>query len=227
VVALVGGLQRLARGGAGGVAQGVVPFLGGGVVTAGGLAVAGPVYTAAFEGVATRLPSAFEETFRRLVGSVGRFYGEGTVVLALVTALVVLTTGLVVLAALALLLGYLSTETGGYAMGAAGLFLAAAFSATLGAPDLLVFGGLVAALLVWDAGEFATTLGREVGRHAPTARAELVHLGGTAVVGVVGVGAALALRGVLADWSVSQSPASVVALLGVLAGLVLLVAALR
>jgi hypothetical protein len=85
---------------------------------------------------------------------------------------------------------------------------------------------VAAALLVRDVGTDGTTLGRELGRAAPTRDAELVHAGGTLTVGLVGTGLAYGIStvvgGGLADGSIA-----VVALMGVLVGIVFLVAALR
>ena len=41
----------------------------------------------------------------------------------------------------------------------------------------------VVALVVWDAGEFATGLREELGTDAATTRGELVHVGGSLAVG--------------------------------------------
>lgn len=56
-------------------------------------------------------------------------------------------------------------------------------------PELLL--ATVATVLAWDSAEQAVSLGRQVGRRASTARAELTHAGGTVLVGVVVVVAAL------------------------------------
>ncbi|PSP77854.1 hypothetical protein BRC81_09245 [Halobacteriales archaeon QS_1_68_20] len=48
--------------------------------------------------------------------------------------------------------------------------------------------GTLGAVLAWDFGEQAVTLGQQVGRHAATARGELVHAGVSLAVGVASVG---------------------------------------
>jgi hypothetical protein len=193
----------------------------------GTLAVAGPTFDWLVAEVAGRLPSLFAAEFRTIAGSVGTFYGPGTVVLGVMTACLVVAGLLVLAARLLLWLGYLSRRRAGFATASAGLFLATVFAGTLETPALLVFGGLVVSLLVWDAGEYGTTLGEEVGRRAHSRSGELVHAGGTVAVGVVGVGAALVLRAALAGQAVDPSPVAVVGLVAALAGAVLLVAALR
>jgi uncharacterized membrane protein len=102
-----------------------------------------------------------------------------------------------------------------------------AFAGTVAAPAWLVFGGLVASLFVWDAGRYGTVLGREIGRRAPTSEAELVHAGGTLAVGALGTVGAVALGSGLGPEGLTPSSTTLLALAGALAGVVLLVAALR
>jgi hypothetical protein len=226
-VAVTWALRRVARASLTGATRRVGPVLVGGVLTVGTLAVAGPSFNWLVAEVAGRLPSLFAAEFRTIAGSVGTFYGPGTVVLGVMTACLVVAGLLVLAARLLLWLGYLSRRRAGFATASAGLFLATVFAGTLETPALLVFGGLVVSLLVWDAGEYGTTLGEEVGRRAHSRSGELVHAGGTVAVGVVGVGAALVLRAALAGQAVDPSPVAVVGLVAALAGAVLLVAALR
>ncbi len=227
VVAVTWLLRRIARASLTGATRRVGPFLVGGVLTLGALAVAGPAFDRLVAEVAGRLPSVFAAQFREVVGSVETFYGSGTVVLGVMTGCLVVAGLLVLGTRLLLWLGYLSRRRAGFALASAGLFLATVFAGTLETPAPLVFGGLVVSLLVWDAGEFGATLGEEVGRRARTRSGELVHAGGTVAVGVAGVGAALAVRAVLSGQEVSTSPAAIAGLVAALAGAVLLVAALR
>ena len=220
-------LRRIARASLTGATRRVGPVLVGGGLTLGALAVAGPAFDRLVAEVAGRLPSVFAAQFREVAGSVGTFYGSGTVVLGVMTGCLVVAGLLVLGTRLLLWLGYLSRRRAGFALASAGLFLATVFAGTLETPAPLVFGGLVVSLLVWDAGEFGATLGEEVGRRARTRSGELVHAGGTAAVGVAGVGAALAVRAVLSGQEVSTSPATIAGLVAALAGAVLLVAALR
>ena len=220
-------LRRTARASLTGAARRVGPVLVGGVLTLAVLPVAAPAFDRLVAEVAGRLPSVFATEFRQVAGSVGEFYGPETVVLGVMAACLVVAGLLVLAARLLLWLGYLSRRRAGFATASAGLFLATVFAGTLETPAPLVFGGLVVSLLVWDAGEYGTTLGREVGRRARTYSGELVHLGGTVAVGVVGIAAALAAQAALDGQAVDPSPTAVAGLVAALAGVVLLVAALR
>ncbi|WP_419181208.1 DUF7519 family protein [Haloarcula pelagica] len=87
--------------------------------------------------------------------------------------------------------------------------------------------GIVAAVVVWDAGAFGATLGRELGAAVGTRRTELLHVGGTVAVGSVGAGVAAALAGG-AGGALSVPPGTALAALVVCVLAVLaLVAALR
>ncbi|SFR91718.1 hypothetical protein SAMN05216559_0959 [Halomicrobium zhouii] len=94
-------------------------------------------------------------------------------------------------------------------LGTAGLFAGVLLAGAAGASpaaSLVAFGG---AVLAWDAGENAISLGRQLGAHAPTRRATVVHVAATgAVASVVGV---LAL--VVYDLSRAGQPTTAVALL--------------
>jgi hypothetical protein len=74
----------------------------------------------------------------------------------------------------------------GFAMGATLLFLAAVGAAPAGAPPVVTFAGVAAALVAWDLGETSVDLGTHLGA-ADTRRAEVVHATGTVAVGVAGV----------------------------------------
>jgi hypothetical protein len=226
-VAVTWALRRVTRASLTGATRRVGPVLVGGVLTLGALAIAAPAFEWLVAEVAGRLPSVFAAEFRGVAGSVGTFYGPGTVVLGVMSACLVVAGLLVLATRLLLWLGYLSRRRAGFALASGGLFLATVFAGTLETPAPLVFGGLVVSLLVWDAGEYGTTLGEEVGRRARTRSGELVHAGGTIAVGVVGVGAALAVRALLAGQAVELSAVAVAGLVAALAGAVLLVAALR
>ncbi|WP_159904503.1 DUF7519 family protein [Salinirussus salinus] len=226
-VSVTWALRRVARMSLTAAARRAGPVLVGGVLALGALALAGPAFDRLVAAVAGRLPSVFATEFREVAGSVEVFYGPGTVVLGAMTACLVVAGLLVLAARLLLWLGYLSRRRAGFALASAGLFLATVFAGTLETPAPLVFGGLVVSLLVWDAGEYGTTLGEEVGRRARTRSGELVHVGATLAVGLAGAGAALAARALLASRSVDPSPAVTAGLVAALAGALLLVAALR
>jgi hypothetical protein len=68
------------------------------------------------------------------------------------------------------------------------LFLSVLTAGVVRQPPLAtLLGSGVLTVLAWDAGENAIGLGDHLGRRASTYRAEAVHLGGTALVGVITV----------------------------------------
>jgi hypothetical protein len=203
------------------------PFGGGVLVFVGCLAFGRPVVTTALSEVGSRLPSPFDDTFFSYAQPVVDFFGAPTLVLMAVTLLLALSLGLILLFRFAVFAGYLSDESAGYSLASGGLFLAAAFAGALITQAWVLFAALVGSLFVWDMGRYGTTMGREMGQAANTRDAELVHAGGTLGVGLVGVAAAYTIQRLLASGTVEQTPTAVVALVGVLAGIVLLVAALR
>lgn len=85
----------------------------------------------------------------------------------------------------------------GTQLAAAGVFVAALAAGIAGSPVLVVFGGVAASLLVWDLGEFAVTLGVEIGHLGSTRRGEIVHTVGATVIAVlavaIGTGAVLVM----------------------------------
>ena len=220
-------LRRVARGSAQSAVRRLAPLVGGATITLAAMAFASPVLLGIVTWIEGRLPPAFAEVFREVSTTTVAFYGAPAIVVAFVAVLAALTVLLVMTFRFALFVGYLSGETAGYSLASAGLFIAAAFAAVIAAPTWLVFGGLVASLLVWDAGHYGTVLGREIGRRAPTRTTELVHAGGTLAVGLVGVALAVGLQAMLAEYTLPEPAQATAAFVGVLAGLILLVAALR
>ncbi|WP_224448468.1 DUF7519 family protein [Haloprofundus salilacus] len=108
----------------------------------------------------------------------------------------------------------------GFAAAGGLLFVGTVAAAEGDAHPLVVVSGVTASLFVWDAGDYATRLGREVGRAAESRRAELVHLTGSALVGGVGVAlATLALYGVGPASVPGGKRTAVVALFATLAAL--------
>ena len=83
--------------------------------------------------------------------------------------------------------------------GAVALVVGVALTGAVGAGPRVTVPAALCALLAWDAGGYAITLGEQLGRAADTARAELVHAGLTVAVGAAGVllatGPYLAARG--------------------------------
>ncbi|MFC6988873.1 hypothetical protein ACFQJD_09425 [Haloplanus sp. GCM10025708] len=113
------------------------------------------------------------------------------------------------------------------AVASVGVFLAAVGSARVGVPPVVVFVAVAASLVVWDVSDHAVAMGTEVGRAAPTRHVELVHAGGSLLVG--GVGVAVAVGGLLGAGAVPvlRSVATPLALLSALVGVLFLLAALR
>lgn len=117
--------------------------------------------------------------------SLGRALSASAAVLAVVAsgyyswhALVVATLG-AVLVAIGLLLGSHRAVT----VGSFGLVAAALFAGVQGAPVLPVLGSVVLAVIAWDVGGYAITIGDQLGREADTHRVEAVHAAATAGVG--------------------------------------------
>ncbi|WP_135851275.1 DUF7519 family protein [Halorussus salinus] len=206
---------------------GYAPFLAGLTVVAGVRVAHRPLLDALVGFVAGRLDAPLAGQFRDLSGSVVTFYGSETVVLGLTAGLLLLAVAGVFALWVAFAVGFVTDRVAGPALAGGGLFVAAAFAGTVSAPTWLVFGSLVAALVVWDAGEFAATLGSEVGRRAPTRRVELLHALGALAVGTCGALAAGALAWGLPAGGRGETGGLSVALLAAVAGVVLLVTALR
>jgi hypothetical protein len=78
-------------------------------------------------------------------------------------------------------------------VGALGLVGGVIAGGVAGAPPLAALVAVTAAILAWDLGGTAIVLGEQLGRDAPTARLELAHATGSAVVGVVSVAAGYAV----------------------------------
>jgi hypothetical protein len=220
-------VRRSSRASAQAVLVGYTPFLSGMAVVAAVDAVHRPLLDALLAFVAGRLDAPLAGRFRSLSEGVVTFYGGETVVLGLTAGVLLLAVACVFALRVGFALGFVADRSAGPALAGGGLFVAAAFAGTVSAPTWLVLAALVAALVVWDAGEFATTLGSEVGRRAPSRRVELLHGLAALAVGVGGALAAGALaRGLPAGRSGELGDLSV-ALFGAIAGVVLLVTALR
>lgn len=74
--------------------------------------------------------------------------------------------------------------------GALALLAGVALGGSGDAPELWVLVATVAAVVAWDAGQNAISLGRQLGRDASTARAEVAHSGATVAVGTTTAGVA-------------------------------------
>lgn len=226
-VALSWGLRGLARSRSTDLTRRWGPVVIGGGVTVVALAVAEPVYAELINQSASRLPSPIETNIRQLASDLAGMFGTGSLVVVTSATLAGTTVALVMLFRLWLLLGYLSTETAGYSLASGGLFVATVFAGTVGAPTWLVFGGVVISLFVWDTGRFGTTLGAEIGRHTETRETELVHASATLLVGVLAAAGAFGVVSTVENTTPPEAPPTVAPLLAVVAGIVLIVAALR
>ncbi len=99
------------------------------------------------------------------------------------------TAGAVGIGGLALVAaGVTVGSVGAVVAGSFGLFGGVVLAGLADAGAVWLLSGTLGAILAWDFGEQAVTLGRQVGRHAATARGELVHAGVSLVVGVASVG---------------------------------------
>jgi hypothetical protein len=109
-------------------------------------------------------------------------------------AFVVGVTGVALLVA-----GLVRGARGPLTLGAAGVAAGGIVAGVRGAPVLPVLVGVAFAVLSWDAGGTAVSLGEQLGRDAETARLEAVHLAGSAAVatitGAVGYGVYLTATG--------------------------------
>lgn len=163
--------------------------------------------------------------FRPLIQPLVSQYGPATLVVA---ALVVVGGAPIGLCFVLLTIDYtLLPEADGAALLSVGLFVAAVGSLLSGRSPLVGFVGVAGSFIAWDITTNAVSLGREVGRAAPTRRTEFVHAGGSLVVAAVGVAVAvIGLSLVRAVPSPPESVAPVAAVVSVV-GLFALIFGLR
>lgn len=219
--------RSLARQADRGLTRTAGPFVGGAAITLLAVLVADRVYGALLALVLESLPPSTEADVSSMATEATALYGEELFVALLAFALVAATLCFVVVLRVALAVGSLSADAPGFSLAAAGLLLAVVAAATVGAPTWLVLGGVVCSLLVWDAGRFGATLGRELGPRAEMRDTELVHAGATVGVGLLGAVAASVLVSQAARVWTLPPPTTAVALLSLAAGLVCFAIALR
>lgn len=189
------------------------------VLVAAVAAVRGP-----FESLAIR--TARTESGRQYLVDSFEILGATTVVVGLLAiAVLVAVLFLLVVAAV----GQFGGTDGPSGVGSmsGGVLLAAVSVGIAGGHPVVVFCGVAASLLVWDVGEYAVTLGHEVGYDGGTRRAELVHGVGAVALAAVGVllaGGLLVLAGIIP--SVSRA-AAVLAVAVAVVGTLLLFLAVR
>ncbi|MHC3380110.1 DUF7519 family protein [Haloarcula sp. H-GB5] len=109
-------------------------------------------------------------------------YGSATVLLLGVLISIVVLRGLVTLLSELVGAELLSRRVAGFAAGSGLLFFMTLLGAERGLAPILVLVGSAAALLVWDAGAHASSIGQQLGRDAETTDSEFVHVTGTAAV---------------------------------------------
>ncbi|WP_232700650.1 DUF7519 family protein [Halobacterium wangiae] len=202
--------------------------LGSGVAIGGiALVLHGQLVWSAQDFVARNLPRTVSGTYQRLSEGVIQYYGTLTLTLAVFALLLVVAASVVLLLRVSIWTRIIPNTTTGPALAGSGLFLATAFGGTQSLPPTFVFVGILGSFVVWDAGRFAWTLGREIGRQAPTHKVEAVHVSGTLLVG--GIAAVLATTTLTYATEVTIiNPSTVqVAAVGVAGSLFLLVFASR
>ncbi|GCF12953.1 hypothetical protein Harman_08880 [Haloarcula mannanilytica] len=109
-------------------------------------------------------------------------YGSATVLLLGVLISVVALRALIRLLTGIARADLLSRRVTGFAAGSALLFGTTLVAAERGLAPLFVLVGCGAALLVWDGGVHASSIGYQLGRDAETTDSEFVHVTGTAAV---------------------------------------------
>ena len=119
------------------------------------------------------------------------------------------------LLALALLTGDRTTVT----VGAGVLVLGSFVAAGTGASMVSVLVAVTASVLAWDIGQNAISIGHQLGRGAPTARAELTHVLASLVVGT-----GIVVVGLAATQLVGSSQPIIVVVLFLLAAAVIAIA---
>lgn len=220
-------LRRAARSSADRMATVLAPYVGGSLLAAGTLAVAAPAVDTLLTTVRSAAPGPVAAGVTRAVTQLTGNYGTGPVLLGAVVALLSVAGCVAGCLWLALVIRYLDERNPGVHIGAAGLFGASVFAATLGTSRWLVLAGLVGAVVVWDAGTFGRTLRREVGPAVATRRTELTHAGGTVAVGAVGVALTLGVLEISRDTVAAAPGTGYATLLVALFAAIVLVVALR
>ncbi|ELY53255.1 DUF7519 family protein [Natronolimnohabitans innermongolicus] len=115
----------------------------------------------------------------------------------------------------------------GAALAAGSIFLLAVGLAVVGQVETAVVTA-AGSFVLWDIGEYADGVRRELGREAATLRAELVHVGGSLLTGAFVAGSVVALyRWITADVPVTDPAYAAIAVGSGLLALVLVTWALR
>lgn len=149
----------------------------------------------------TVLPGSVAEVVLQQVDSVIEYYTGEVVALGLV-ALGGATAALsLAVLRLGTMFRVVPGRHSGHALASAGLLGAGGFAAALGAPLPESLGALIGAVVVWDLGRFGVSLGRDVGRRAPSLPVQFVRVLTAALIGAVTAAFGLA--------AVSMTPVSI------------------
>jgi len=199
--------------------QRVAPTVGGGLLAAAvGVVFAGQVVAAA--------RNAAPDPARTVLDNAVELAGEPTLALvALVVPLMGLASLLLAFAGLGRLRA-VPQRAAPAAVAAAGLVLAGAAAGVQAADTGFVFGLVAAGMVVWDVGEHGVGLAAELGRRAPTARVELVHVAASVAVGALAYYGAGWLYDATAGLGAPDQTGAFVALAAAALALAALVAAL-
>lgn len=114
-----------------------------------------------------------------------------------------------------LLVGLVRGSNGFVTGGAFVLFLGGILAGAGGAPVLPVLVGVTAAVLAWDLGRSAISIGSQLGRRADTVRLEAVHIASSTVLGAVVAGVGFGLYRV----GTGDQPVAALVLLAIAAAL--------
>jgi len=163
-----------------------------------------------------------QRMLRELFATVGSFaLLTGGILLGLATAACAAVSVSLVHA-----VGLLGRDSGTQLAGS-GVFLAAIAAGISSVPIPAVLVGVAASLYVLDLGEFATTLGQEIGRAGTSRRAEIVHSAGGGVLAVGTVGLGIGTLAVISRLPQLPAPPTAVAVVAASVGTLLLFLATR
>ena len=173
----------------------------------------GAFTTALLFGVVADLLISSDELLARAPASVRptveSLLGGGVVTAVLVVAFGALILAGIAFVSLSVLVSspILPERALGPTLASAAVFALALLLVFFGGSSLAAFFAVAAALVVWDTGEFATSLREELPSGAATTRGELVHVGASLVVGLLAVvGAFLLALLVASDLLVPSVP---------------------
>lgn len=120
-----------------------------------------------------------------------------------------------------IVLGLVLGSRAAVTVGTTGLFLGGLVAGSQGAPPIAVLVSVTAAVLAWDIGSLAISVGRQLGTAATTHRLELVHIAAS-----TGIGVAMVVGGSLV-YATASGGQPVTALVLLIVAALILLAALR